>query len=81
MLIMMPKACLGSRFRATISSEIGMALDRMATARPTPSTDGDSSAAPACATPTGMATSAATARPIDTDRPAGRCPTRLPNTM
>ena len=81
MLIMMPKASLGRRLSATISSEIGMALEMAATPNPTSSTVGDNSAAPACATPTGTATNAAAASPHATECPACRWDTRLPNTM
>jgi len=51
---------------ADISSHIGIELDTIATPRPNSRIVGSSSAAPACATPTGTTTSAATHIPSDT---------------
>ena len=76
-----PKVSRGRRRRATISSEMGIALDTAATPTAISSTVGLSRAAPACATPTGSTTRAATASPSDTDTPECRCEVRLPNTM
>ena len=81
MLLMMPNACGVSRFRATISSEIGIALEMSATPRPTASTTGESRAVPLCATPTGTTTSAAMARPSETECPACKWLARLPKMM
>ncbi|MNT43264.1 hypothetical protein D3C72_1797250 [compost metagenome] len=81
MLLMMPNACGVSRFRATISSEIGIALEMRATPKPTAKTTGESRVAPLCITPTGTTTSAAMARPSETEWPACRWLARLPKTI
>ena len=67
MLVMMPKASCGNRFRATISKEIGTALEMAATPKPNSRMRGSNKALPACQTPNGTTVMAATPRPKATE--------------
>ncbi len=66
-LVMMPKASCGNRFKAIISSDMGIALEMAATPSPNRRIWGSSKALPACHTPNGTTVRAATVNPIETE--------------
>ena len=80
-LMSTPNVRVGKRGSANISSEYGSALDSSATAQAVGKTAGESSAAPAWATPMGTMTSAPTNVPSASGCAAVRGPALRPNRM
>ena len=71
-LIKIPNVLAGSAFRATISSEYGRALDKIATAKATGQCSNSTKTEPEVKIPNGSETTAATAIPVDAAMPDGK---------